>query len=1024
MALPLQSTRAQGVTGAELHGTVSTSRGLAIPGALMTLVNSSTGLRMRSVARGQGEFFFDNVPVGGPYRLEARSIGYEPTTISGVTLHLGDRFVRNVVLNSSSARELASVIVRGSNLRDAGAGGPAYSIPGNAIRSLPLLSRDFVGLFAMAPQATGASALSISGQHVRFNAIQVDGASVNDFFGTQITPGAVTGERVVSLETLEEIRVLVAPFDVRQGGFSGGLINAVTRSGTNQLRGSVFSSFTRADLVGRDTAGGRAGDFNVAQYGLSAGGPLIRDKLHFFAVADLQSSRKTFVGPVAGDPATGISENAARRAETVFRDVYGFESGGPGIPSLYTPNGNLFMKLSWQASHNHLMDVTQTLVNGRMDVLQRSVTDRDGWQLSSSGSAQRARSAVTRARVTSSFGSFANEMIASWTTARFRLNSTNHVPVFLVQGDLGNTLLAGGSARGAQDIKTDQRIFELSDNLSWTRGNHQLTVGTQDQLLHFHDNFFLGPWGIWTFSSVDALERRDPSRYEIALPLGPGGPVADYPVTLIAGYVQDRWPITPRVTLTTGLRVDVPFFRAPSRNPALASNVVLGAIDTGIFPNANSVVSPRIGFAWDLGERHDSMLRGGIGGFAGRPLFAWLTGPYVNTGQEQTFLTCGRAQGVPAPTTDITHLPSHCTGTQPAPPLPTINYVDRDFHFQQAIKYALGLDHDFGSRVTGSLDLIHTRTRNTVYLADMNLVERGLNAEGRMMYGASTTSTIHTTRLDSTSFAQVFRFSNISADRSTAVTASLVKRWSTGGELDMGYNWSRAEDVMSLSGNLATVMFGSNPIDGTVAHRKLRRSARDIPHNFVATATLPARFGITTSFFFRARSGAPYAYAIDGDANADSVATNDLAFIPRDSSDITLTNPSAYHALDAFIGSERCLQSQRGRIMTRNSCRNPSVYSLDARVEKSLFIGSQSLELSADLFNLSNMLNHDWGLVRESTAAETKRRFLISSGWDPALNRPRYTVPTSNGQPLLPSRNGVVIDASRWRIQIGARYNF
>jgi hypothetical protein len=779
--------------------------------------------------------------------------------------------------------------------------------------------------------------------------------------------------------------------------------------------------------VGRDTAGAPVGDFDVAQYGVNVGGPIIRDRLHFFAVADLQSSRKTFVGPVAGDPATGISEDAARHAQRIFRDQYGFESGGPETPSLYAPNSNVFLKISWQPSGNHLLDLTQTWASTRNDNFQRSVTDRDGWQLSNSGYVQRARSIITRAKATSSLGSFTNELIASLTTTSIRLRSRNRVPVFLVQGDLGNTLIAGGSARGAQDVDTDQRVFELRENISVVRGNHQLTVGTQDQFARFHDNFFLGHWGVWSFASVDALERRDPFRYEVALPLGETGPVADYPAALIAGYVQDRWSVTRVFTLTAGLRVDVPFLDAPARNPVLAANVALGRIDTRMYPSGNAVISPRVGFAWDMEGTHTSVVRGGVGAFSGRPAFAWLGAAYANTGQEQTFLTCGRAQGVPAPGVDIAHPPAACTGSQPSRPLPTINYVVPDFRFHQAVKYDLGIDHDFGAGLTTSLDVIHTRTRNTLYLSDVNLVERGLNTEGRMMYGASNTSSIRSTRLDSTSFGQVFRYDNRTADRSTAVTATVDKRWSRGGEVHLGYNWSRTEDVMSLSGVIATAMFMSNPIDGTIGDRRLARSARDIPHNFVATAIVPARFGITTSFFLRARSGTPYAYTIDGDANADSVATNDLAYIPRDSIDITLSNPRAYAAFDAFIDSEPCLRRQRGHIMTRNSCRNPSVYALDARVAKTLSIGHQSVELSADLFNLPNMLNRDWGLVRESTNAETKRRLLIvsaASGWDPVANRPRYTVPTVNGQPLMPSRNAVVIDASRWRIQAGARYSF
>jgi hypothetical protein len=1025
-SFPAAAAFAQGITGASITGSVVNTDGAPIAGASVTILNLSTGTRLGTIARSRGEFLFDNLPVGGPYRLEARAIGLSPASTDGIMLHLGDRLSRQLMLGGQRAKQLESILVKGSVLRDPGAGGPAYNISGDAIRKLPLLNRDFVGLLAMAPQATGSSSLSISGQHVRFNAIQVDGASSNDFFGLQVTPGASTGAKVISLEALEEIRVLVAPFDVRQGGFSGGLINAVTRSGTNQFRGSVFSSFARADLVGADTSGAHAGDFDIAQYGVSAGGPLVRDRLHFFFVADLQSSRKTFVGPVAGDPTTGISTDAAHRAQQIFQSVYGFESGGADIPSLSTPNGNVFAKLSWQPSRNHLVDLTQTWVDAHNDVLQRSTTDRDGWQLSNSGSVNRSKIWITRARASSSIGRFTNELIASLTTAQFRMRSTNRVPVFLVRGDmLETTLIAGGGVRGAQDVDTDQRALELSDNVSWLRGAHQITVGTQNQLLHFHDNFFLNHWGAWSFASLDALERREPFRYEVALPLN-GGPIADFPATILAGYAQDRWNVTPRLTLTAGLRVDVPFFRSPRSNAALASNAALGGIHTDEFPNGNAVTSPRLGFALALGTNHESMLRGGVGAFAGKPLFAWLTGAYVNTGQEQTNLVCviTAQQGVPAPTTDIDHLPSSCIGSQPTPALPTINYVSPDFRFQQAVKYVLGFDHAFGRGFTASLDAIHTRTRNTVYISDVNLVEQGLNAEGRMMYGASNTSSIRVSRRDSTTVAQVFRFENKSADRSTAITAAFQKRWTSGAEVGLGYNWSRSEDIMSLSGIITNAISMSNPIDGTMANRVLRRSARDIPHNFVATAIVPVRYGITTSLFLRARSGTPYAYTVDGDANADGINNNDLAYIPKDSTDITLSNPKLFSVLNAFIESQPCLAKQRGRIMTRNSCRNPSVTLLDGRVAKTFSVGSRGFELSADLFNLPNMLNKTWGLVRESSSAESKRGLLTVSGWDPVAPRARYTVPTLVGQPIVPALNTVVVDPSRWRIQIGGRISF
>jgi hypothetical protein len=883
----------------------------------------------------------------------------------------------------------------------------------------------------MAPQATASGgALSISGQHSRFNAIQVDGAASEDFFGVNVTPGASSGARVISLEALDEVRILVAPFDVRQGWFSGGVINAVTRSGTNEFQSSVFSSVSGANLVGRDTAGSRIAAFSSVQYGGTLSGPIMRDRLHFFAVADVQSRRTSFVGPATSDPTTGVSEATAERAAAVFRDRYGFDAGDPSSPSIGQPNHNVFLKLSGQPSVNHRVDLTQTWAAATTDMLNRAVrnrADRDGWQLSNSGSSTRSTSVTTRARLVSGVGRLTNELIASVGHVDDWLQSNNHTPLFLVQADGSNTYLAGGSVKGAQGTDTRQRIIEVTDNVSFAVGEHRFTVGSQNEIVHVRDNFFLGGWGVWTFGSVDALATGQPLRYEVALPLRPGGPLADYTARLLSGYVQDRWDVNSLLTLTGGLRVDAPYFPHPQLNPQLLASSQLGRIDTSVFPSGNSIPSPRLGFALKLGNDGRSMLRGGVGAFTGRPALAWLTGAYSNTGLEQTTLICNSADGVPVPTTDITQLPTRCVNSPPNQSrVSSITFFPRNFRFQQAIKYALGVDHDFGDGMVASIDFIHTRTRNHLIVDDVNLVARGLDAEGRVMYGTiAPTGVARPTRMDSTNFGPVFRFDNRTADRSTSLAATLGKKWSDAKQFQLGYNWSRTEDVMSLAGNTGQLMFMNNPIDGSIANRRLGRSARDIPHNLVATGIIPLGLGVTAALYFRARSGTPYApVTAGGDANADGTASNDLAYVPRDSSDISLRNPEAFRALENYIESDPCLRSQRGRIVARNSCRNPFVRTLDLTLARRWASSrGRAFEVRSDLFNALHLLNHDWGLYRETSARE-ELPLLAVAGWDVAANRPVYIVPNVAGVPTLPRRNAVVPDASRWRMQLGARYTY
>ena len=1021
LAVPRPSA-AQGVAGAAIQGTVVSASGSPVSDVSLSLVNASTGHTRHTVSNARGRFTFEYLSVGGPYALSARAIGFAPVTVGGISLHLGDRLDQRLVLAGAQARVLEEMVVRVSSRRDAGAGGPAHSISGDAVRALPLLKRDFVGLLSVAPQATGSGVVSVSGQHSRYNSIQVDGGSSADFFGTTVTPGAGAGARVLSIEAVEEIRVLVAPFDVRQGGFSGGLINAVNRSGTNQRRGSAFVSGANERLVGADTAGEASTPFTTVQYGALFSGPLIRDRLHYFIVADLQAEHTPFTGPAITYPELGFDESMARRVQVAASSRYGFDPGGIEAPVLERPNGSVFAKLSWKPASAHLLELTTNWVNAQSEDLGRTSfnrSDRDGWQLSRSGLTRRSRNLTNRVRLTSVAGAASNELIASVATYDVDLASTSRAPLFLVQGNL-SAYVAAGSVKGAQDTQTDQRIIEMADNLTWSNGAHLFTVGTQNHLLHFRDTFVLGAWGTWTFASVDSFERGVAKRYDASLPAMPGaGPLANFSALELAGYVEDRWSITPRLAVTAGLRYDIPFSDAPPSNSTLRSTAALGSIDTGEFPSGNGILSPRVSFWYEAG--HAWRLRGGAGGFAGRAPYAWAAGAFSNTGIDRLQLACDTPNNVPSPTGDITALPRTCL-TATGVPLPSVTYFERDYRFPQAMKYDLGTEHDFSGGLTASFDVMYVSSRNSSMVVDANLIEGTPSAEGRAMYGTVVSGTRSTPTRRTSSFGAVYRFENTSADRAFALTAELQKRWNRGGLLQVGYNWSRSEDVSSTAGFAGSVVFQNNPIDGTMAVRALRRSSRDIPHNLVVTAIGPLPFSISASAVLRVHSGIPYAYTTNTDTNGDGVSGNDLAYVPRDASDVSLTNPTLSPALDTFIASEPCLREQRGHVMRRNSCRNPWVEVLDARLAKTFRVaGAHDVELKVDIFNLLNLLNTRWGVVRETPPIAMRETLplLNVAGWDARANRPLYTIP-----PILPSRENVVVDASRWRMQLGARVDF
>jgi hypothetical protein len=989
------------------------------------LVNSATGVVREVTASSGGRFLFEAVQPGGPYHIEALAIGLPPGRSGGeFMVALGERVTANVVFAEPGSVAISPVVVR-ARAHDEN-GGPSFSIPASTVHGLPLLNRDFTGLFATIPQATGRTSSSIGGQNPRLNAIQIDGGVANDVYGVAATPGAAAGAKSISLEALDEVRVLVAPFDVRQSMFSGGLINAVTRSGTNRWESSVFTSFQHPTLVGTDTSGARADEFEFLQYGLTLAGPIVRDRVHFFVAADLQRSRAPFVGPVAGDTMTGISIETARRAANAFRNQLGFDAGTPDVPVLRQPDRTLFAKVSWALSPRHSLELWQNRSDARTDALGRPIRNsRDGWELSGSGSSLATAVNSTRLRLASSFGSSTNELVAGAQSTADTRESRLERPRFLVQGDVAGTYLSGGSDRQAQGTTHDQQTVEITDNLTTSIGSHEITGGLHVEWFGVSDRFFPNSWGVWTFPSVEALESRAPTRYEISLPLRAGGPVGRFHASLSSAYVQDRWSLSKRLWVTAGARLDVPHNTAPSTNSGLLEDAALGNIDTGVFPSGNATLSPRASVAWEVDPRGRTRLRLGAGDFMARPPYVWLGNAFITTGLDAVTLVCTPADGVPAPTADLSRLPDRCTNSaRGALPAAAVTYFDRRFRFPQVRKVLVGVDRELGSLLRGSLDLIDTRSRSAPYLDDTNLRVVGTDTDGRAMYGTiSSTGAGRPTRRDSTAFTQVLRYSNRAGDRSTALSATLAATWSNG-SAQAGYQWSRTRDVISLLNPGAELAFQNAPIDGALEDRRLTRSELDVPQNFVLNAVVELPRGMAAALLFRAQPGRPFSYVALGDANADGVQSNDLMYVPRNASDVSLTNPDLYPALDAFIESDPCLRSQRGRIVSRNSCRNPSVLTLDTRLSKKLNLrGGSRFEVALDVFDLPNLLNGSWGLVRETTSRQ-QLEVLKVAGWDPVANRPRYTVPaTLDGRPVLPARDRVLLNESRWRMQLGARYS-
>ena len=1043
---------AQGVTTAAVTGRITDESGAPVAFAELTLVNAATGERHAVRTRDDGSYSLENVSTGGPYSLTAGALGFEPKTSTAFSLVLAQRFVLDLALKRAAV-QVSGITVNAESdpLVSPARTGASTFLSDRAIHRLPTLNRSFTDFMSTAPQIVGRS---VTGQNDRFNNIQIDGGSNNDLFNlgsTNGTPGGTVNARPLSLESVKEYQIQIAPFDVRQGGFVGGLVNAVTKSGENVFHGSAFGYYqTRGPvlgryLVGRDTAGVSTpvSYYLQEQYGFSIGGPIVHDRLHFFASGDIRHDTRPFATSIqlttptdtAGVGITGVRFDSVRNILQNLNPAFGssFDPGTYAAPSIPNPETNLFGKLNYELGTNSHVEVSGIFVNANKPTLIHQYTSpfngRDGYQLSNSGYNTTDKTRTARGKWTALLGNrYSNELIAGYTTISDVRELPNRAPLILVAGNSPNTYVAAGADRFSQANILDQRVIEFTDNVSFTRGQHQITVGTHNEFFHFRNVFFPASIGVWNFSSPDSLRRGLPNRFERALPTAqrPDGPIADFNVKQFGFYAEDRFAPVPKLTLTAGVRIDVPYQPSPAFNPTIDTIAfpALGGkgVNTGSFPSGNILWSPRLGFNYDVTGNRQTVVRGGVGIFSGRPPYVWLSNAYGNTGMEQASLVC-TGLNVPLFTVDPNSQPTSCGSAAPSAGRPSIVYFDNNFKFPQALKVAIGADRELGWGVLGTVDFLYTRAINQFLLSDVNLVGvQGTSAgeSGRPLYGTinAGTGAATATRVTGT-YLDVIRNSNASGDRSTSLTVQVQKRFGAGIEFAASYTYTHVLDIRSFTSDITSSNYRFGVLDGTVASPNLRISSFDRPHKVTMSGTVDAPFDSRFSLTYNGLSGTPFTYVVNGDINADGFSGNDAVYVPRSATDISGLSAAQFATLDAFINGEPCLRENRGRILPRNSCRNRWQNFFNIRLSKVVpTVGGQSVEITADMLNVLNYLNSHWGLTRV-TGVNEETNLIRLTGYDAVNQRGTYAL-------NLPIKNQVTVNSlgSRWVFQLGARYAF
>jgi hypothetical protein len=1047
---------AQGVTGSTLEVRAHPATGAAAAPFTARVTDERTGIALERSAQAALVVRFGNLTPGGPYRVEVRAIGFHPVTITGIRLSLGQTLPLEVTL-TPAAVELPDVLVTAPAPSDAGPGrtGPAFTVTDTAVRRLPLLNRDFVDLIQTAPEVSGTA---IGGTNNRYNNILIDGGSDNDFFGLSRgtgAPGGQLGVRSLPLEAVREFQVLVAPYDVRQGQFLGGEVNAVTQSGTNRYRASAYTYYQGQGLTGKDSTGVRAANFSSWQFGGSASGPIIRNKLHFFVAGELRRRNAPFTGAtIRPGSNVGISVDSVNRFVSILNG-YGLDAGSYGGFTTRNSSGNLFAKLSASLGPRGLVEGSVNYAHGEIqDTIAPARAIGGDYRLTSAAFAPASTQWSTRLRWTTLFGGrIANEFLAGYLhTDEPRTPKTGY-PAVLVSG-VGDSGFAGarliaGADPSSQRLALTQRSVEFTDNATIDLGRHTVTVGGRAEFLHFDFSSFASAIGQYQFTNLATFAAGTPSRFQRGIELRPGASAAQFSTTSVAFYVQDRWEPIDRLAITAGFRVDVPLFPDhPTTNAALLASPF--AVNTGKFIKTTPLLGPRLGITYTMDDRTN--LRGGVGLFSGRPPYSWMSFAFTQTGNDVVLLNCSGA-AAPAFVPDPRNQPTACvSGSTPATPV--VSYFDKRFKMPQSLKLSLGVDRELPWGIVASLDGLYQRGYRQPYILDDNLtgpVGTLAGEGGRTLYGSVAAGSVKgavaaaTPGKVSTAFGPVLHTTYDNRDRTYLVTAQLRKRFSGWLEANAAYTYTDAKDLVSLRDAQTVSNYGFLALDGTLNNRRLGTSVFSTPHKLTISGSVNLPGGTSLSLTYIGRSGLPFTYVVNGDANADGVGSkagafdrqlNDPVYVPADAADfesvrdsvttgtntVLVADPAGFARLATFMGKESCLTAARGTLLHRNACRNPWQHVLNARVAKQLTLwNTHSVEFTFDVFNLLHLLNGSWGLIREtgsfaSAGGETVP-LLKLRGYDSALGRNLYEV-------TLPARNAINIDASRWRMQVGARYAF
>ncbi|NJC24715.1 TonB-dependent receptor [Neolewinella antarctica] len=1090
LAMSVAAT-AQGVTTASIFGKITDNdSGEPLIGATVQAVHTPSGSTYGNVTDLDGFFRIPGMRVGGPYTLTATYVGYEPIIRENVSLQLGQAFSFSPKMGSGAV-ELTGVevIANRSDIFNGSRTGQETTISEEVINSLPTVSRgiaDFVRLNPLARIEGDNGAIQIAGQNNRFNSIYIDGAVNNDAFGLSGsgTNGGQTGVSPISIDAVEQFVVATTPFDIRQSGFAGGAISAVTRSGTNDLEGSAYYFFRNDGLTrdnGFETEDGNftypsISDFSAKTYGARLGGALVKNKVFFFVNAEIQRDETPNVFDF--DNYQGDSDAAAITQLSDFvRDEYGYDVGTFDNNTSSLNSTKLIGKLDFNISPIHKLSVRHSYVEAENIGARNSGTRDIGFFNGSQSFVSKTNSSAVE--LNSLFGDMANNLTIGGTFVRDDRDPLGApFPVVNIR-DGGNGDIQFGSEPFSTANSLSQDIVTIRNDLSIYKGRHSITVGVNAEFFRADNLFIRQNYGDYDFNGNDSItglqqfyQGLPASRFERSFSqvdnvIGDESAAeSTISQSLIGFYVQDEYTVNERLRVTGGLRVDVPIWSADlPLNADFNDNVIpqltevgydLEGAKTGQFINTQLAFSPRISFNYDVLGDQTLQARGGIGIFTSRIPLVWPGGSFNNYGFNISSrrIEDDESDAVVFNPDPNTQVPGEVNVDNPVPG-GQIDLFAEDFKLPQTTMFNLAVDYKLPFGLIATVEGLYTKFNNYVRYQRLDLnpaAQRRLTGtpDNRVYYvnidNDDNPETDEIQFLDTDYDGGIYLGTNTDKGYSYNGSVVLQRPYYKGLVASLGYSYGASFSLFDGTSSQNSSQWrglydteGRNN-DGPVQRSTFSPGGRVFGN--VAYTFEGEKSSQTFSVFMNGQNGGYYTYVV-GAQNRDFVDDggfnfNEVAYIPATSTDVRLvanddgiSAADQYAALDAFIDNDNYLSDNRGGYAERNSSALPFKTIFDARFLQSFKVqsGSKSnvIQLSIDVFNLNNLLNKEWG-----------RQYRRGFGSYTLLNLddisdegvPTYTVNSEildgidSDELFEDSLDDTGLRSSRWTMQLGVRYIF